>query len=54
MKEYIIKNIDPAIGRRFKLHCVEIGITMREALLRLMDLEVEQRLLSCPIKEKEL
>ena len=52
MKAILLKDVPPETGRRFKLHCVEINISMKEGLLRLMDLEVEQRLLSCPVESK--
>ncbi len=49
-----IEKVPEELKREFKSHCVLSGITMREGLIRLMGLEIEDRILSCPIKEKEL
>lgn len=48
MNTIIIKDVDQEIKRRFKVHCAELGISMKEGFLRLMDLEVEQRILFSP------
>lgn len=42
----LLKNINPEIKHRFKVHCVEMGITMKEAIEMLMDLEVKEKILS--------
>ncbi len=48
----IIKDVPDEIRRRFKVHCAEMDITMKEAILRLMDLEVENNILSSPVDPK--
>ncbi len=48
----IIKDVPEEIRRRFKVHCAEMGISMKEAILRLMDLEVEDRVLFSPVDLK--
>ena len=45
----IIKNVPVSIRQRFKVHCAEMDISMKDAILRLMDLEVEKRILYSPI-----
>lgn len=54
MKAMLIKDVPDDIRIRFKTHCAEMDISMKEGILRLMDLEVEQRILSSQINvEKE-
>jgi len=49
----IIKDVPDEIRRRFKVHCAEMDISMKDAILRLMDLEVEKRILYSPIDSAE-
>lgn len=49
-----VEKVPDELKREFKSHCVLAGITMREGLIRLMGLEIENRILACPVKEKEL
>lgn len=48
----IIKGVPADVKRAFKVHCAEISITMKEGILRLMQMDVEGRLLAQPIKKK--
>lgn len=50
MKTIMIKDVPDEVRRRFKVHCAQMGISMKEAILRLMDLEVEQRILFSPVE----
>lgn len=55
MNTIIIKDVNQEVKRRFKVHCAEMNISMKEGILRLMDLEVEQRILFSPIElDKEV
>lgn len=50
----IIERVPDEVRRQFKIHCAEMGISMREAIIRLMGLEAEKRILFSPIDvEKE-
>ena len=49
-----IEKVPDDLKREFKSQCVLAGLTMREALIRLMGMVVEDRILVCPIKEKRL
>lgn len=53
MKAMLIKNVPDEIRIRFRTHCAAMDISMKEAILRLMDLEVEHNILSSPIDKKE-
>lgn len=52
MKAMLIKNVPDEIRIRFKTHCAEMDISMKEAILRLMDIEVENNILYSPIDSK--
>ena len=49
-----IEKVPDELKRDFKSHCAKNDITMREALIRLMGLEVEERILSCPVKKEKV
>ena len=53
MGTIIIKDVDEDIKRRFKVHCAEMDISMKDGILRLMDLEVEKRILYDPIENRK-
>ena len=53
MGTIIIKDVDEDIKRRFKVHCAEMDISMKDGILRLMDLEVEQRIMYDPVKKRK-
>lgn len=48
----IVKGVPADVKRAFKIHCMEMGITMKEGILRLMQMDVEGRLLAHPIDSK--
>ena len=41
-----IENMPEDLKKRFKAHCVMEGVTMSEAIIRLVELELEKDLLS--------
>ncbi len=49
-----VEKVPDDLKREFKSQCVLAGMTMREAIIRLMGMVVEERILVCPVKEKEL
>ena len=53
MGTIIIKDVPEDIKRRFKVHCAEMDISMKDGILRLMDLEVEQRIMYDPVKKRK-
>lgn len=53
MKTMIIERVPDEVKRDFKSHCAKVEISMREALIRLMGLVIEGRILACPI-DKEI
>lgn len=53
MKSIIIRNIPDNVSKWFKVHCAETEMTQNEALIRLMEMEVESKILACPVKEKK-
>lgn len=53
LKTMIIEGVPEDLRRNFKVLCTQNDISMREAIIRLMGLEVEKRILIEPIKKKE-
>jgi len=51
MHDILLKNVDPEMKRRFKVHCAEVDITMKEGIIRLIEMDLENRLIAHPIKE---
>ncbi len=49
MKNILIRNIPDKLQRRFKTHCASVDMTQNEALLRLMELEAESKIVACPV-----
>ena len=41
-----IESMPPNLKKRFKAHCVMEGVTMSEAIIRLIELELEKELLA--------
>ena len=47
-----IEKVPDELKRDFKSQCVLAGMTMRETLIRLMGMVVEDRILVCPVDSK--
>ena len=52
MGAIIIDKIDERLRRDFKAHCIKSGLTMREAICRLMRFELEKHFLAEPIEQR--
>ncbi len=48
-----LRNIDDGMYRRFKSQCALDGFSMKEKLERLMELDLEKRIICQPIGGKE-
>ena len=47
-----IRNVDDELMRKFKGKAITEGFTLREKIIRLMELDVEKKLVVQPIKKK--
>ena len=52
MKAMLIKDVPDEVNREFRIRCLEVGITMKEGILRLMKLVNEKQISFTPIDEK--
>ena len=54
MKAMLIKNVPDEVNKRFRIYCLEHNTTIKDFLIWLMTEIPKGKLLSCPIKEKDL
>lgn len=53
MKAMLIKDVPDDLNRLFRIRCLEMGISMKEGILRLMGLVNEERILFSPIEQEK-